>query len=234
VLPAYLEEAIADRLDIAESLAYTMWRKTQGSNVPLDDLKGQAYLGLVLAANLWLPHCERNGYDPNDLSFFSVYARHRIYGELVEHLRSLDWATRTTRARAKMLRAISEAEELTEEEMAERSGLSLKQVRRVLTVADNGHHTMSPDMLAAASEVSHSLRTQAPEGSRFEREVLDLASDFIETLPEETVTIISLHYYMGHDLHIIAKMLGLTEVKVSKIHSTALLRLHSNLKTLTA
>ena len=209
MLPAYLEEAIADRLDIAESLAYTMWRKTQGSNVPLDDLKGQAYLGLVLAANLWLPHCERNGYDPNDLSFFSVYARHRIYGELVEHLRSLDWATRTTRARAKMLRAISEAEELTEEEMAERSGLSLKQVRRVLTVADNGHHTMSPDMLAAAS-------------------------DFIETLPEETVTIISLHYYMGHDLHIIAKMLGLTEVKVSKIHSTALLRLHSNLKTLTA
>ncbi len=234
MLPAYLEEAIADRLDIAESLAYTMWRKTQGSNVPLDDLKGQAYLGLVLAANLWLPHCERNGYDPNDLSFFSVYARHRIYGELVEHLRSLDWATRTTRARAKMLRAISEAEELTEEEMAERSGLSLKQVRRVLTVADNGHHTMSPDMLAAASEASHSLRTQAPEGSRFEREVLELASDFIETLPEETVTIISLHYYMVHDLHFIAKMLGLTVVKVSKIHSTALLRLHSNFKTLTA
>jgi len=167
VLPAYLEEAIADRLDIAESLAYTMWRKTQGSNVSLDDLKGQAYLGLVLAANLWLPHCARNDYDPNDLSYFSVYARHRIYGELVEHLRSLDWATRTTRARAKMLKAISEAEELTEEEMAERSGLSLKQVRRVLTVADNGHHTMSPDMLAAASEASHSLRTQEQEGTSF-------------------------------------------------------------------
>ena len=56
-LPEYLQDAVADRLGLAQSIAYSMWRKTSGANIPLDELQSQAYLGLVIAANNYEPYC---------------------------------------------------------------------------------------------------------------------------------------------------------------------------------
>ena len=233
-LPEYLQDAVADRLGLAQSIAYSMWRKTSGANSPLDELQSQAYLGLVIAANNYEPYCERNKFDPRDLSYFSYYASLRIRGEIVEYLRSLDWATRTTRARAQMLQAISEveAENLSDEELADRSGLSVKQVRKALTAADNGHHPMSLEMLEKVSESSLSLRVQAPEALRFEQELISSAMEFFEDLDQDILLILSLHYYINLDLHEIATLLGKTDVSVSKLHSTAILNLHEHLSVL--
>ena len=233
-LPEFLQDAVADRLGLAQSIAYSMWRKTSGANIPLEELQSQAYLGLVIAANNYEPYCKKNNFDAEDLSYFSYYASLRIRGEIVEYLRSLDWATRTTRARAQMLKAISEVqtENLSDEELADKSGLSVKQVRKALTAADNGHHPMSLEMLEKVSESSLSLRVQAPEALRFERELITSAMEFFEDLENEVLLILALHYYINLDLHEVASILGKTDVNVSKLHSTAILNLHEHVSEL--
>lgn len=134
-----LESAVQDRIVLADQAATTFWRKTEAPpNVTLEDIKAAAYYGLMLAAHRYDAYCEERGFDSNDLSYFSVYCRKRIYGEMIEYLRDQDWLTRAARTRQKMLDGLQEGEEsvLSDEDLAEKTGLTVAQIRKVKVAAD--------------------------------------------------------------------------------------------------
>jgi RNA polymerase sigma factor for flagellar operon FliA len=60
-------------------------------------------------------------------------------------------------------------------------------------------------------------------------EVKEILSDAIERLPEREKTVIALYYYEGLTLKEIGQVLGVTESRVSQLHTKAVLRLRARL-----
>jgi len=60
-------------------------------------------------------------------------------------------------------------------------------------------------------------------------EIKDILAEAIERLPEREKTVIALYYYEGLTLKEIGQVLGVTESRVSQLHTKAVLRLRARL-----
>lgn len=89
-------------LSVADSAAIKMYRRAPNA-LNLDDLKGAAYLGLVMAAQRWETYCADNEYDPGATQYFKAYASRRCAGAILDSLRKLDWVPRSEREKHKKL-----------------------------------------------------------------------------------------------------------------------------------
>jgi RNA polymerase sigma factor for flagellar operon FliA len=61
-------------------------------------------------------------------------------------------------------------------------------------------------------------------------EIKDILAGAIERLPEREKTVIALYYYEGLTLKEIGQVLGVTESRVSQLHTKAVLRLRARLQ----
>ncbi len=61
-------------------------------------------------------------------------------------------------------------------------------------------------------------------------EVKDRLSDAIERLPDREKLVVALYYYENLTLREIGEVLGVTESRVSQLHTKAILRLKSRLE----
>ena len=64
------------------------------------------------------------------------------------------------------------------------------------------------------------------------RELKEIIANAIDTLPEKERLMISLYYYEEMNMKLIGEVLGITESRVSQIHSKAVHRLRSKLKVI--
>lgn len=198
-----------------------------------DDLIQEGVLGLLDAAAR---------FDDSRGLRFSTYAQHRIYGALVDHLRSMAWTTRTARSRK---RQVEEEERrvwaecgraATREDLIERTGLSARVVDAALTYRsvplsyDALETAYGADSRDAASLLD-ALRDNVDISARLERqEQRALLLGAIATLPPSQQRVIISVYFQRRPVSAVMSELHVTESRVSQIKKQALRNLRAALE----
>lgn len=213
-----IERLVEELLPQARSEA---WKRFQSApqQLDLDELISLAYAGLMMAAARWPAYCAQNGYDSAAVQYFAAYALRRIRGSILDAMRSSDWVTRSTRARAKALRAAGQDLGISEDELVARTGLSARQVRE--TLASVARRPVSMD----AEPVDVAEGTDV-EGQAVVHSVLEAVVAASAGLPPDVQVVLALHYHQGKDLREIAGLLGMAEARASELLTEAVLEIH--------
>ncbi len=168
---------------------------------------------------------------------FETFAVPRIRGAVFDGLRSLDWVPRSVRSRAREVEAaFSELEASygrapTDEELAGHLKITGTEFQKWL--ASIASTTVGPlDRAMAAGAEPRSLAGETPESPSAlveEGEVRRLVRAEVRRLPDREKLVMSLYYDEGLTLAEIGSVLGVTESRVSQIHTKAVLHLRSRL-----
>jgi len=199
--------------------------------VDRDDLLGWGMLGLISAADTW---------DPSRGHKFSTYAYPKIRGAILDELRRLDFLPRGRREKLRNLeRTIAELEQRngirpTPEEISEELGIGLDEIDQVLHSARvAGCISLEDGPSEEFAQMLSDPRSEDPVGSAEWAEMKSLLVRSISKLPDAEQTVITLYYGEELLLKEIGEVLGVTESRVSQIHSRALYRLNRELVSLT-
>lgn len=173
-------------------------------------------------------------YDPERGVSFQAYARHRIHGEIIQCLRSLDWASRSVRswsrkiATARHELAVTYCREATSEEVAQELGLSLATYHRVHGKVSEGRTVRFDDPNnclenepGKQSEEQDRPPYEDPLRSAESRDLLTKLREAIKFLPERERRVVELHHREEMTLRAIGERLGLTEGRISQIYNHA-------------
>ena len=175
---------------------------------------------------------------------FESYASSRIRGAIIDELRAMDWVPRSVRTKARAVdRAYGELEATlhrapTEAEVADRLELPVSELRSVYTQLAAVNIAALDEMLAGsddrpgAATLADTLgdrRAQDPAGSLEAQETKYLLSRAIECLGERERLVVVLYYYESMTLAEIGRVLGVTESRISQIHTAAMGRLRTRL-----
>jgi RNA polymerase sigma factor FliA len=176
---------------------------------------------------------------------FETYAITRIKGAIIDELRALDWVPRSVRARAREFERVHARLEHrlhrtpTDEEMAAELEITIDEFQDTLVKISNST-VVALDELWAVSDSSGDqvslLDTlqdhDAPDPQQVldQSELKDRLADAISALPEREKLVIALYYYENLTLREIGEVLGVTESRISQLHTKAVLRLKSRLQ----
>ena len=233
------DERARERLVVAYSplVKYVAGRMSSGlpAHVEEADLISYGLGGLISAI-------ER--FDMTREIKFETYAITRIRGAIIDELRTLDWVPRSVRARAREIERANMKLEArlqrapTDEEMATELEVSVDDFHDMLLQISNST-IVALDELWSVSDSSGDqvslLDTLAdnsapdPQALVDQSELRDRIADAIAALPEREKLVIALYYYENLTLREIGEVLGVTESRVSQLHTKAVLRLRSKL-----
>jgi len=175
---------------------------------------------------------------------FETYASSRIRGAIIDELRAIDWIPRSVRTKARAVdRAYAELEgELrrtpSEAEVARRLEVGVGELRTVFAQLSTVNVAALDELLGAGSERADKVslldtledhRAPDPAGSFEAQETKYLLARAIEQLGEREKIVLVLYYYEGMTLAEIGRVLGVTESRISQMHTAAMLRLRSKL-----
>ena len=231
------DASVRDQLIVHYSplVKYVAGRMATGlpQNVDQADLVSYGIFGLIDAIEKFEP---KRGFK------FETYAIARIKGNILDELRSIDWVPRSVRAKARaMEKAYAKLEaELhrtpTDRELAEELDLTDDQLQTTLSQISFTGLVALDEMLSTgdrgdAITLGDTLADQAPGPvAAYEvEEMRHLLADAINRLPEREKTVLSLYYYEGLTLAEIGSILGVTESRVSQIHTKSVLQLRARL-----
>ena len=234
------DQATRDRLILtyAPLVKYVAGRLGSGlpAHVDENDLVSYGLLGLIGAI-------ER--FDPNRDIKFETYAIARIKGSIIDELRALDWVPRSVRSRARDIeRAIGELERKlhrapTDEEISEKLGVttdelndSLTEIGRSSIAALDELWTISSggggDQVALIDTIEDTAGPE-PQSELAQTELKEALGEAIARLPEREKLVVTLYYYEELTLREIGEVLGVTESRISQLHTKAILRLKARL-----
>ena len=237
------DKALRDRLILtyAPLVKYVAGRLGSGLPAHVDegDLVSYGLLGLIGAI-------ER--YDPDRDIKFETYAIARIKGAIIDELRALDWVPRSVRSRAREIeRAIAELEAKlgtapTDEQIAAKIGITVEELEDSLTDISRSSIAALDELWSVSGEgdqISLMDTIEDTTGSRpaealDEVETREALADAIARLPEREKLVVTLYYYEELTLREIGEVLGVTESRVSQLHTKAILRLKARLAGATA
>jgi RNA polymerase sigma factor for flagellar operon FliA len=196
------------------------------SHVNRDDLTSAGMMALVTSAQ---------GFDDSRGVPFARFATIRIRGALTDELRSMDWASRGVRSRARDVDATKS--ELTAAlgrtpsrvEVAQTMGVGVAEldaleadVHRAATLSVEGlTETAGGDLIPSPDN--------GPEGLLVQREQIGLLHDAIAELPERLRVVIEAYFYGNQRMADIAADLGVTESRISQLRTEALAMLRDGL-----
>jgi RNA polymerase sigma factor for flagellar operon FliA len=235
------DKAIRDRLILTYAPLVKFVAGRLGSGLPAhvdeNDLVSYGLLGLIGAI-------ER--YEPDRDVKFETYAITRIKGAIIDELRAMDWVPRSVRARAREIeRAMAGLEAQlhrapTDEEIAEKIGItqqeledSLTDIARSSIAALDEVWTISStggDQVALIDTIEDTEGPE-PQAALDETETREALAESIAALPEREKIVITLYYYEELTLREIGDVLGVTESRVSQLHTKAVLRLKARLQS---
>jgi len=234
------DKGIRDRLILtyAPLVKYVAGRVGSGlpAHVDEEDLVSYGLLGLMGAIDR---------FDPGRDIKFETFAIARIKGAIIDELRSLDWVPRSVRARARDIeRAMAELERVlhrapTDEEIAAKLGLSVDELDDSLTdisrssiAALDELWTVSGssggDQVALIDTIEDTAGPD-PQGTLAQTELKEALGEAIPRLPEREKLVVTRYYYEELTLREIGEVLGVTESRVSQLHTKAILRLKARL-----
>lgn len=198
------------------------------SSVQVDDLIQSGLIGLLEAS--------RN-YDASKGASFETYAGIRIRGAMIDEVRRGDWVPRSVHRNS---RRIQEAMVRLSKYLGRDA--TDQEVARELDVSLSEYHAMAQDSLCSRvfsfedlaredERVEDNLPSDAPSpAQRVQSETLRRAlAAAIGDLSERERLVLSLYYTDELNLKEIGLVLGVSESRVSQIHSQAALRLRAKM-----
>ncbi len=175
---------------------------------------------------------------------FETYAIPRIRGAIIDELRSLDWVPRSVRARAREIERVNAQLEHklqrapNDEEMSKELGMEVSDFHDALLQISNSTIAALDEMWTVSDssgdqisllDTIHDPDAPDPEQLIDATELKDHVADAIARLPEREKLVVALYYYENLALREIGEVLGVTESRVSQLHTKAVLRLRSRL-----
>lgn len=198
------------------------------NSVDSGDLVSAGVFGLIDAV-------ER--FDPERGVKFETFAVPRIRGAVFDGLRSLDWVPRSVRSRAREVEsAFTELEGRlgrapTDDEISKHLKITGPEFQKWLAAIAST--TVGPiDRALVAGAEPMALTGDVPDSPAAqveEKEVKRLVRGEVRRLPEREKLVLSLYYDEGLTLSEIGTVLGVTESRVSQIHTKAVLHLRARL-----
>jgi len=169
---------------------------------------------------------------------FETYAFSRIRGEILDYMRSQDWAPPSLR---KKISAITNAYEefenqklnvSTDQAVAQSLAMPVEQVQKILSQTHMFNLINFEDALSSSNPESElkSRDENTPEDELIHKEKKQILTEVIDALPEKERLVITLYYYEGLLLKEIADILHVTESRVSQIHSKVLMKMRTRLE----
>jgi RNA polymerase sigma factor for flagellar operon FliA len=202
-------------------------------SVEIGDLIGTGVLGLIKAVE---------SFDPALGFKFETFATHKVRGAILDDLRALDWVPRSVRQKSRKIQTAYAVLEQRlgrvpyDDEVAEELGLSMSEFEDLLSdVAPATIISLDegiPDMSGESKTLTVLDTIEDPQGTNPLKEMgftetKRILKDAIGELPEKERLVIALYHYEELTLKEIGEVLGITESRVSQIHSKAMLKLRS-------
>jgi RNA polymerase sigma factor for flagellar operon FliA len=179
-------------------------------------------------------------YDPTREAKFTTYAITRIRGAVLDDLRSHDLLGRITRDRVTRIRQAEEAlraagKELFSENIAEEAGLTLEEYYDAIR-GDRASRTVSLSETIADAEDSQTLADILEGRGLLGKDGLGMEDEEILHLVEDMLTereelLVVLYYHDELTLKEIGSIMGVSESRVSQLHTEMVERVRRNLKT---
>jgi len=214
---------ILEHLDLAKKVAVKEWR-TATHALERDEMIALANLGLVDAANRWEKYCAKNNYDPSATQYFKVFASLRIRGTIRDHIRQVDWATRTLRSKSKKLKDAGQDDGVPIAELALKTDMTEAEIAKVNAKLASRPVSLDSQILTASEHgdsPAHQIKTKEDtEGAAFAKSLMSVFVTTVKALPQETQLVISLYYYSKLDMKRISELLGMPEIKISQLHAS--------------
>jgi RNA polymerase sigma factor for flagellar operon FliA len=204
-------------------------------NVSLDDLISCGTMGLLDAISK---------FDPTKNVKFKTYAEVRIRGSILDGLRNLDWIPRSVRKKIQeMERCIQKVERqigrpAEDVEIAQELEINMEDYYTLLNQA------RSVDLLSLDETIKDQSFTDSkesyvnfipshvtPQDETLVAETKQVVAEGIKKLSEKEQKVIALYYHEGLTLKEIGDVLGLTESRISQIHTQCVVKLRVKLKS---
>lgn len=204
------------------------------ASVDLNDLVQVGIIGLIEAARQ---------YDPGQGVQFETFASQRIRGAMLDELRREDWLPRQVRRDAKQIeQTIARLEQSlgrapAESEIAEALGLALEDYQARLSeckgltlVHFNDFSDDEGESLSDALANVIDENAVDPLGTLSDSGFRSALVEAIDDLPERDKLVMALYYEQELNLKEIGAVLGVSESRVSQLHSQAVSRLRARLR----
>ncbi len=220
------DELIVHYLSLVKIIAGRLY-VDYNHNVEYDDIVSYGILGLIDAIEK---------YDIEKANKFETYANFRIKGAVVDQLRALDWIPRSLRQKYREYeKAVLEVQNLhsgnyTDADLAAHLGITEAELSKlesslstfsVASLEEKFENRKEVDILDDPSQDNH------PEKAFVKKTVKEELIKGIEGLGEREKTIISLYYYEELTYREIAEIIGISESRISQIHTKAITKLKS-------
>jgi len=224
------DQCLREYSHLVKRLAHQMMAKLP-SSVQIDDIIQAGMIGLLDAAGRY---SEFHGAQ------FETYATQRIRGAMLDELREADWLPRSLRRDMRRIEtSVNRLQQKLgrppgESEIAADMGVSLAEYQQMLQ-ASRGAQLMYYEDFHGEDEEDFFERFELEEGSS----PLDLLEDerfkaelarAIESLPERERMLMGMIYEQEMNLREIGEVLGVSESRVSQLHSQAVARLRGWMK----
>ena len=207
---------VMEHAEMVRRVALHMADRLDGAVDP-DDLIQTGLVGLLEAA-------ER--YSPIDNIPFEAYVLPRVRGAMLDSLRKNDWCSRNVR---RMGREIQQARSAlqqslgrnpTEEELSTASGYSMEECRKVQRQMDESH-VASLEVILEAGEGLIPVEADKVSNPVVLQRLQSALAEALTQLPERERMIMQLYYGEELNQKEIARVLELTEARISQLRSKA-------------
>lgn len=197
----------------------------------MNDLYSVGITGLISAAQK---------YDPAQRDTFPAFAMMHIRGAVHDELRRMDWLPRSRREKAKRLQdaigrveqregRAANAEEISSElEISAAEYVSLlEEVRPVTLLPLDGEAFAGDDDEVRLHDIIPDESQASGRDELEKKELEQLLAAQIQTLPDMQKKVLALYYFEDLRLAEIAAVFGVTEGRISQIHTQAVLGLRA-------
>lgn len=221
-----VEELVRTHLALVGHLVRELMGKLP-THVNRDDLVSAGMMALVLAAR---------GFDGSRRVPFARFAAIRIKGALTDELRSMDWASRGVRSKAREVEAVRNtvAAQLGRSprraEVAQAMGVSITELDGIAADVQRAGVLSLQGLTPDEAEVLVPAAGMGPERMLLKREELGYLHDAIAELPTRLRTVVEQYFFHERRMADIAAELGVTESRVSQLRSEALTYLRDGMR----
>ncbi|WP_394425913.1 RNA polymerase sigma factor FliA [Vreelandella stevensii] len=197
------------------------------ASIELDDLIQAGMVGLLEALGR---------FDAAQGATFATFASQRIRGAMMDELRTRDWLPRSVRRSA---RAVDETVRRLEQvlgrppeetEIAQALDMPLSDYQQLLNDTNSGQLLPFEEMVADGGEpAGDEGSANRPFEQLLDEQQRRTLIEAIEALPEREKLLMALYYQEEMNLKEVGAVLGVTESRVSQLHSQAVSRLRARL-----
>lgn len=229
--PVNYEQVVEQYGLLVKRIAHHLLARLPDS-VQLDDLIQSGMIGLFEAAS---------NYDHSKGASFETYAGIRIRGSMLDEIRKGDWIPRSVHRNSRRISEaihtieMREGRDAQDHEVAAEIGISIDEYYLLLKDTQGSRLFSFEELIENSGSDHHehspeSDDTHAPLNGLQNEQMNDRLVEAMKALPEREQIVLALYYEEELNLKEIGAVIGVSESRVSQIHSQATLRLRAKMR----